>query len=123
MPQQEDYLVRLIRQAFDVLRRLRARLMDDPLAADAVARGAREAQAELLGPLFGAMVMVDPDTAVGLMRERERLEAWVELMRLEADALRVAGDDAGSTVVARRAEAVREAYERLLEPVQRHWSR
>jgi hypothetical protein len=123
MPQQEDYLIRLIRQAFDVLRRLRAKLMGDPLAADDVVRGAREAQAELLGPLFGAMTMVDPDTAVGLMRDRERLEAWVELMRLEADALRAAGDAAGADTVARRADAVQEAYERLLEPVQRHWSR
>ena len=123
MPQQEDYLVRLIRQAFDVLRRLRAKLMGDPLAADAVVRGAREAQGELLGPLFGAMTMVDPDTAVGLMRDRERLEAWVELMRLEAEALRAAGDAAGAEAVARRADAVQEAYKRLLEPVQRYWSR
>jgi len=123
MPQQEDYLVRLIRQAFDVLRRLRAKLMGDPLAADEVVRGARDAQAELLGPLFGAMTLVDPDTAVGLMRERERLEAWVELMRLEADALRAAGDAAAADTAARRADAMQEAYERLLEPVQRHWSR
>ena len=123
MPQQEDYLVRLIRQAFDVLRRLRAKLMGDPLAADEVVRGARDAQAELLGPLFGAMTLVDPDTAVGLMRDRERLEAWVELMRLEADALRAAGDPAAADTAARRADAMQEAYERLLEPVQRHWSR
>ena len=121
MPQQEDYLIRLIRQAFDVLRRLRAKLMGDPLAADDVVRGARDAQAELLGPLFGAMTMVDADTAVGLMRDRERLEAWVELMRLEADALRAAGDAAGAAAVARRADAVQEAYERLLEPGRNRW--
>ncbi len=123
MPQQEDYLVRLIRQAFDVLRRLRAKLMGDPRAADEVVRGAREAQGELLGPLFGAMTMVDPDTAVGLMRDRERLEAWVELIRLESDALRAGGDEAAAEAVGRRADAIREAYERLLEPVRDRWSR
>lgn len=123
MPQQEDYLVRLIRQAFDVLRRLRAKLMDDPLAADEVVRGARDAQAELLGPLFGAMTLVDPDTAVGLMRERERLEAWVELMRLEADGLRAGGDAGGADAVGRRADAIQEASERLLEPAKQHWTR
>lgn len=123
MPQREDYLIRLIRQAFDVLRRLRAKLMGDPLAADEVVRGAREAQGELLGPLLGAMAMVDPDTAVGLMRERERLEAWVELMRLESDALRAGGDAAGADMVARRADGIQEAYERLLEPVRDRWSR
>lgn len=121
MPQREDYLVRLIKQAFDVLRRLRAKLMGDPLAADEVVRGAREAQGELLGPLFGAMVMVDADTAVGLMRDRERLEAWVELMRLEADALRAGGDEAGAETVGRRADAVAEACGRLLEPAGDRW--
>ena len=121
MPQREDYLIRLIRQAFDVLRRLRARLAGDPLAADAVIRGARDAQAELLGPLFGAMTVVDADTAVGLMRDRERLEAWVELMRLEADALRASGDAVGADVVARRAHAVAEACDRLLEPATEYW--
>jgi hypothetical protein len=123
MPQREDYLIRLIRQAFDVLRRLRAKLMGDPLAADEVVRGAREAQGELLGPLFGAMTVVDADTAVGLMRDRERLEAWVELMRLEAEALRVGGDAAGADTVARRADAVAGACDRLLEPATEYWTR
>jgi hypothetical protein len=123
MPQREDYLIRLIQQAFDVLRRLRARLMGDPLEADEVVRGARDAQAELLGPLFGAMTVVDADTAVGLMRDRERLEAWVELMRLEAEALRVAGDAAGADTVARRADAVVGACDRLLEPATEYWTR
>lgn len=53
MPQREDYLIRMIRQAFDVLRRLRAKLMGDPLAADAVARradGIQEAYERLLEP-------------------------------------------------------------------------
>ena len=123
MPQREDYLIRLIRQAFDVLRRLRAKLTGDPLAADEVARGAREAQGELLGPLFGPMTMVDPDTAVGLMRDRERLELWAELMRLEAEALRAGDHAAQADVVERRADAIEEAYGRLLEPVKQYWSR
>ncbi len=114
MPQREDYMLRMIHQAFQVVQRLRARPLGDPAAAEEVIRDAREAQAALLGPLFGAMSVVDTDTAVGLMRDRERLEAWAELLRVEAGAHRAAGDPARADDVERRAAAVIDACERLL---------
>lgn len=122
MPLREDYILRMIRQAFDVLRRLRAKLLDDPSAAEEVLRDAREAQAEFLGPSFGAMTMVDADTAVGLLRDRERLEAWAELLRLEAEAHRALGDAVRAEAVEQRAAAVLDACGRLLEPAKDRWS-
>lgn len=114
-PQQEDYLLRMIRMAFQVVQRLRARLLGGPAEAEEVVREARDAQGELLGPLAGAMAALDADTAVGLLRDRERLEAWAELLRVEAEAHRVLGDAARAEAAELRADAILDACARLLE--------
>jgi hypothetical protein len=114
MPQQEDYILRMIRLSFQVVQRLRARLLGGPAEADEVVREARDAQGELLGPMWEVIARVDADTAVGLIRDRERLEAWAELLRVEAEGLRLGGDEAGAAAAARRAEAILEACGRLL---------
>ncbi|HEX2189064.1 MAG TPA: hypothetical protein VHG51_09225 [Longimicrobiaceae bacterium] len=114
-PQQEDYLLRMIRLAFQVVQRLRARLLGGPAEAEEVVREARDAQAQLLGPLAGTAALLDADTAVGLLRDRERLAAWAELLRVEAEAHRALGDDARAEALERRADAIVDACGRLLE--------
>ncbi|HLL81768.1 MAG TPA: hypothetical protein VK420_03915, partial [Longimicrobium sp.] len=57
-PVRQDYLLRMIEQAFDVIRRLRARRLDgDPAAAVRDADGAVD---ELLGPAAAVARRLDP---------------------------------------------------------------
>lgn len=113
-PLRDDQQLRMIRLAFQAVQRLRERMLDGPGEAEAVLREARDAQAGLLGPLAGAVAVLDADTAVGLLRDRERLETWAELLRVEAEAHQARGDAAAGEAAERRAGAILDACGRLL---------
>lgn len=92
---QSDYILRLIEQLGAALRRLRERLAGGHAeVADEVILEAVDAQADLFGPLWEVIRTLDAETAASLIPERERLSGWIELLRLEADAAHLAGDEA-----------------------------
>src|SRR5687768_3175107 len=100
----EDYLIRMIQQLGEVLRRLRARLTGEP-AADDVAEVEREAGAAigtLLGPRAPLLQQLDATSAVRIVGDAERVGVWIALMRVQADAQRMTGRvDAADRLVAR----------------------
>ncbi|MEO7361279.1 MAG: hypothetical protein ABI120_13185 [Gemmatimonadaceae bacterium] len=85
----DDYLMRLIQQVAATLRRLRELLSGGALPEETM-RDANAAIGELLGPQRALMEMLDAKSASGLVGDYERLELWVALLRLQADAARMA---------------------------------
>ena len=89
----EDYLLRLIQQMATLARRLRERLTggSSDEAAD-VEREAADAVATLLGPQGTLLHALDAASAVRMAGGAERVAAWIALLRVQADAVRVRGD-------------------------------
>lgn len=115
-PVRQDFLLRMIEEAFDVIRRIRRRRQDgDPAAAVHDADAAIEA---LLGPAAGVATRLDPSTAAQLIRNPEQVALWARILADKAEALREAGNEPGALIVGRRAlETALEAW--LLEDEQR----
>lgn len=88
---QEDYVLRLIRQAAEMVRRLRERLAGGAAEGE-IAAAARAAQGELLGPQAALLGAVDATTALALVGDARRVRLWADLLRVEAAAYRTAGD-------------------------------
>jgi hypothetical protein len=86
----EDYLLRMIQQLGEVLRRLRERLTGQVDAGDAaeVDREAGAAITTLLGPQSPLLQQLDAASAVRLVGDPDRLGLWVALLRVQADARR-----------------------------------
>lgn len=86
----EDYLIRMIQQMGEVLRRLRQRLTGQVDADDAaeVDREAGAAITTLLGPQAPLLRQLDAASAVRLIGDPERVGIWVALLRVQADARR-----------------------------------
>lgn len=89
---ERDYLLRMIAVAAAAVARLREKLVGGG-SADEVVREVRQAQGELLGRDGSLLRMLDPRSAVQTLGDDKRLEQWMELMRVEAEALRAAGRD------------------------------
>lgn len=87
---ERDYLLRLIAAVAATVARLRERLAGGAAPAEIVAE-VRAAQGELLGKDAALLRAVDPASAARMLGRAERLTAWVDLLRIEADALRAAG--------------------------------
>ena len=107
----EDYLIRMIQQLGEVLRRLRARLTGEP-AADDLADVEREASTSittLLGPQAPLLQQLDPTSAVRIVGDTERVALWTAFMRVQADALRVTGRADAADRLAARAAALEQA--------------
>ena len=101
----DDYLMRLIQQVAATLRRLRGRVKDGA-PPDETVRDASAAIGELLGPQRSLMEMLDAKSASALAGDYERLELWVQLIRLQADAARAAHDVARADKLSARADAL-----------------
>ena len=101
----DDYLLRLIQQVAATLRRLRERVKDGALP-DETTRDASAAIGELLGPQRSLMEVLDAKSASALAGDYERLELWVQLIRLQAEAARAANDSARADKLAARANAL-----------------
>lgn len=115
-PVRQDHLLRMIEQAFDVIRRIRQRRQDgDPAAA---VRDADAAVDELLGPAAAVATRLDPFTAAQLIRSPEQVAFWARIVAEKAEALREMGDEGPARAAGRRAlELALEAW--LLEDEQR----
>ena len=115
MPQERDYILRMIAAAAAVARRLRERLAGGA-APEEVAREAREAQGELLGRDAALLRQLDPASAVALLGDDRRAEGWVALLRAEAEAQRAGGADADAALLDARADAIAAALVRRARP-------
>jgi hypothetical protein len=106
----------MIEEAFDVIRRIRARRRDgDPATA---VRDADAAVDALLGPAAAVATRLDSSTAAQLIRSPEQVALWARIAAEKADALRELGDDPAARAAGRRAlELALEAW--LLEDEQR----
>ena len=107
----EDYLLRMIAQAAAALARLRARLAGGD-SAEEVVRDAGAAIGELLGPQRSTFELLDPATASLLLGHDDRVPHWIALIRLQADAARLAGADDRALQLEQRAIALEQALER-----------
>ena len=106
----EDYLLRMLQQAAEAIRRVRERLAGGAPATELVPE-IRAAEAELLGPQAELLRRLDARTAAELLVDARRMRLWADLLRAEADVHASAGrPEAGSSLV-RRAEVLGQAAE------------
>jgi hypothetical protein len=102
----EDYLLRLIQQLGEALRRLRARLVGEVDAGDAVEidREAGQAIVSLLGPQAPLLQQLDPLSAVRIVADADRVALWTAFLHVQAEAQRAGGRvDAADRLTARAA--------------------
>lgn len=101
---ERDYILRLIAAAAAALTRLREMLSSTAQPAEVI-RQARAAQGELLGRDAMLLQAVDPASASALI-DPKRLALWAELLRVEADAHRRAGQEREAAVLEERARTL-----------------
>ncbi|HEU4749292.1 MAG TPA: hypothetical protein VFS56_12380 [Gemmatimonadaceae bacterium] len=106
--QREDYLLRLIRQVAEALRRLREALSAEAAPAE-IERDAGAAIGELLGPRHGLLSSLDPVSAASLIADPRRVSLWSDLIRVQAAARRRLGDEPGAVALERRADDLEQA--------------
>jgi hypothetical protein len=116
----EDYLLRLIQQLGEVLRRLRGRLAGKVDTADAaeVEREAGQAIVTLLGPQAPLLQHLDPASAVRLVADADRVAMWGSFLHLQADAQRAGGRVDAADRLTARAAALEQAARALWPPPQ-----
>jgi hypothetical protein len=114
LTERRDYLLRLIQQAGAAARRLRELLTAEGAQDDEVAREADLAIGALLGggPQAQLLERVDADTAVRLVGDKERLRLWIDLLRIQCEALRSAESESQAQRVEGRAAALEAALAR-----------
>ena len=98
----DDFLLRQLGLVAEALRRLRARL-GGGASAEEVMPAIRAAEGELLGTRTPLLRSLDAATAASLLGSTEAVGLWVELLRLEAQAHRAAGDERAAQAVEHRA--------------------
>ena len=102
---ERDYLMRMIAAAAAAVARLRERLKGGASPRE-IAEEARSAQGALLGSEAPLLRVLDAPSAVHAIGDADRIRALVELLRLEADATRLAGDPLAADALERRADAL-----------------
>lgn len=110
---QEDYLLRLIQQAAEALRRLRERLTHAAESPEAVRHDAAAATDALLGAEAPLLRRLDARSAARLVGHAGQVRAWAELLEVQADAARAALDVEAAGALGARAKALREAVAEL----------
>jgi len=106
---QEDYLLRLIRQAGEALRRLRRRLTGSGDAPEIVRMDAAAAIDALLGVQSPMLAVLDPVSACRIAAHPDVVALWAALLDVEAGALHAMGDAPTAARREARATALRDA--------------
>ena len=106
---QEDYLLRMIRQAAEILRQLRRRLLGGEQSAETIRQDAAAAIDHHLGSQAPVLAMLDPASAVRLVGHPALVELWASLLDVEADAAESSGDAPFATRRRTRVAALRTA--------------
>lgn len=104
---QEDYLIRMIQQAAEVLRRLRHRLTGGGGSPEEVRRDAAATVDLLLGAQSGVLAMLDPVSAATLVGRPDVVHLWAALLDVQAGGSEP--DDAAANTLRSRAQSLREA--------------
>jgi hypothetical protein len=110
---QEDYLLRMIRQAAEILRQLKHRLLGGESSPESIRRDAAAAIDLLLGSQAPVLAMLDPASAVQLVGHPALVELWCSLLDVEADAADASGDPASAVRARARARALGNAARML----------
>lgn len=106
---QEDYLLRLIKEAAAALRLLRHRLAGTTDAPESIREQAAQAIAMLLGGRASLLERLDARSAAHLVGHPEHVALWAGLLDVEADAARRSGDSGAAAGLHARATALRAA--------------
>ena len=106
---QEDYLLRMIRQAAELLRQLRRRLLGGEVSAETIRQDAAAAIDLLLGAQAPVLGMLDPASAVQLVGHPALVDLWTALLDVEADAAEASGDVTDAMRRRARTAALRDA--------------
>jgi len=106
---QEDYLLRIIRQAAELLRQLRRRLLGGEVSAETIRRDAAVAIDFLLGTQAPVLGMLDANSAARLVGHPAIVQLWCSLLDVEADAAEASNDPTFATQRRARAATLREA--------------
>lgn len=101
---QEDYLLRIIRQAGELLRQLRRRLLGGETSVESIRQDAAAAIDLLLGAQAPVLGMLDAISAARLVGHPDVVELWCALLDVEADTAEASEDPVSA--VRRRARAV-----------------
>ena len=80
----EDYLLRMLQQAAEAIRRVRERLAGGAPATELLPE-IRAAEGELLGPQAELLRRLDARTAGERLGDARRARLWADLLRAEAD--------------------------------------
>jgi hypothetical protein len=96
---QEDYLLRIIRQAAELLRQLRHQLLGTASNPESIRRDAAAAVDLLLGSQAPVLAVLDPASTVHLLGHPALVALWTALLDVVAAAAFASGD---ATVAARR---------------------
>ena len=107
--EEEDYLLRLIRQAADVLRRLRHLMLSGAGSPEVIRLDAANAIEALLGPQARILSRLDAMSAARLVGHPDHVALWGALLVVEADATSSTGDSASAARLHERARTLREA--------------
>ena len=110
---QEDYLLRIIRQAAELLRQLRRRLLGGEQSADTIRQDAATAIDFLLGAQAPVLAMLDPASAVHLVGHPALVDLWTALLDVQADATEASGDAIAAARWRARSTALRDAARHL----------
>jgi hypothetical protein len=102
---ERDYILRMIAVAAAAVARLRKLLTGEGSASE-IAREARSEQDKLLGKDANLLNALDAASAASFMANKETLAVWADLVQLEADALRAAGETERADARERRARAL-----------------
>ena len=110
---QEDYLLRIIRQAAELLRQLRRRLLGGEASAETIRQDAAAAIELVLGSQAPVLGLLDAASAVQLVGHPALVALWTALLDVEADAAEAGGDAAFAGRRRARAAALRDAAREL----------
>lgn len=110
---QEDYLLRLIKEAAAALRLLRHRLAGTADAPESIREQAAQAIGMLLGGRASLLEQLDAVSAAHLVGHVEHVHLWAGLLDVEADGAGRAGDAAAAAALHARATDLRAAAETL----------
>ena len=103
----------MIRQAAELLRQLRRRLLGGEESAETIRYDAAVAIDLLLGAQAPVLAMLDPASAVQLVGHPALVDLWTALLDVEADATEASGDAIEAARRRSRAAALRDASRRV----------
>ncbi|MEO7454881.1 MAG: hypothetical protein ABIY52_01370 [Gemmatimonadaceae bacterium] len=115
---EEDYLLRVIKQAADAIRLLRHRLMGTTSSIDGVRAGAATAIGALLGPRASLIDKLDASSAAQLVGHPDTVDLWADLLEVDAEAAERDGDVSGAALERQRVRELRAAVIAIWGPRQ-----